>query len=760
MKQSFRTSGLVRFSYHHTMIGSNFSKINKNVLQHHDTFCNVKTLIKNYLFNPLQYFSYRAYNSKNTNRTTAPNFEVLLTENEPPANFAYQHTSDPSTGLIGLNIKSLEDFEVLMRNAHKRCDDLRNSIVKLKEEDCTSKKEYAEKILDMSDEISNQLCLFLDAMEFIRCVDPRTGFRQKADAVHTEFSQYLHKLNTDVVLHQKILSVVKDKSLVETLDQVQERCLRLLQEDMEKHGGVHQQKEEDKTVQLRSYMDTLSYLFSESVSKYNNLESNDMKFIEVNPGDVLFKKGAKYLFKSDDKYYVNPSYYTNLLVNQKDEATRKMIYQAKFSSSETNLSILDELLTARDAFAKELSYPSYAHWFLHDQCARTPENVIKFLTDLSKSIKPKVEQELKILREIKKSDDIYEWDLYHLRSIAIQRIESPSVFVSDYFPLHKVMEGIYNICLSLFGVHLEPMKLSPDESYHSSVRKLAVVHETEGLLGYIYLDLFSRESKNVEAANFSIRCGKTTINQKPVTALVCNIDPTVVDNFSADRVYLLSHSEVTTIFHELGHSLHVIFGQTPYQNLSGTRTSIDFVETPSQFMEHFAWDYRVLQTFARHYKTDEPLPLSQFEYLKKRKQMFTGLDVEEQIMFGLMDITFHSGWPIIDPVTRTKKSTSQVFAELKQKYASIPCCEGTSYPGQFIHFSNYGAGYYSYLYSKVFADHMWYKFYHPLENPLNREAGEKFRKEALCGGSKDPTLIVRDMLGEEPNPSYFLKQFD
>ncbi|EFC40768.1 predicted protein [Naegleria gruberi] len=718
---------------------------------------NTTTLKNILLINSINNNNCRTFKSQKKD-PTIPNFELLLTEKNQPNNFPYKHISDESTGLIGLDIQKLTDFDKLMDKAHQNCDNLRNAIINLTEEECSSKKDFAEKILDMSDEISNQLCLFLDAMEFIRCVDPRNPFRQKADTVHSKFSQYLHKLNTDSLLHQKIASVVKDKSFAEYLNPLQQRCLRLLQEDMEKHGGVHQQKEEAKTVELRSYMDSLAYLFSESVSKFNNLETKDAVLVEVKQGEPLYN--SKYIFSYEGKQFVRPSYYNQILVSLKDEDTRKKIYHAKYSSSETNLSILDELLQVRDTYAKDMGYPSYSHWFLHDQCARNPENVHKFLTDLAQSIRPKVEQEIDVMRAIKKSDDIYPWDYHLLRSIATQKVEPFSVSVSDYFPLHKVMEGIYSICYSLFGIRLEPVKMTDSETYHPSIRKLSVIHETEGFLGTIYLDLFSRQSKNVEAANFSIRCGKTTIDQKPVTALVCNIDPTVVDNFSAERVYLLSHSEVITIFHELGHSLHIIFGQTPYQNLSGTRTSIDFVETPSQFMEHFAWDYRVLQTFARHYRTDEPLPYSQFEILKKRKQMFTGLDIEEQIMFGLMDITYHSGWPIIDPVTKTKKSIPQVYYDLRKQYSAQPHCEMTSYPGQFIHFSNYGAGYYSYLYSKVFSDHLWYKFYYPLENPLNREAGEKFRKEALCGASKDPTEIVRNMLGEEPNPSYFLKQFD
>ncbi|KAL9648737.1 hypothetical protein ABK040_003674 [Willaertia magna] len=686
-----------------------------------------------------------------------PKFETLLTEDYQPQNFEYNFVADKNTGLVGLELYNLEDFDKLMKNARTKCEDLRNEIVNLKEEDCSSKKEFAEKILNLSDEISNQLCLFLDAMEFIRCIDPRTQFRQKADSVHSEFSLYLHKLNTDVPLHAKMGIVAKDKSLFDLLDPVQQRCIELLYLDMEKHGGVNQQTEEQRIVELRSNMDYLTYSFSESVSKFNRFESNDASLVEMSPKDENFSKNYNYLFKGQNgRYYIYPNYYSNILAFEPNSELRRKVYISKFTSSEKNLQILDDLLTARDNYAKELSYPSYAHWYLNDQCAGNPETVKQFLTNLSKEIKPKVEQELDILRELKKDSTINEWDSFYYRRIAMKQIKPFSVNISEYFPLHKVIEGLYSICEKLFGVKLEPVKLSEHECYHPSVRKLAVVHETEGLLGFIYLDLFSRESKNVDAANFSVRCAKTSIHQLPVTALVCNIDPTIIDD-SKKKVYLLSHSEVTTIFHEMGHALHVIFGQTPYQNLSGTRTSIDFVETPSQFMEHFAWDYRVLQDFARHYKTNEPLPISQFEILKKRREMFLGLDTQEQILFGLMDITFHSGWPIIDPITKRKKTTPEVFNEIKAEYSCIPPTEGTSYPGQFIHFTNYGAGYYSYLYSKVFSDHMWHKFYAPLTYPLNREAGEKFRKEALCGGSKDPKQIVRDMLGEEPNPKYFLK---
>lgn len=296
--------------------------------------------------------------------------------------------------------------------------------------------------------------------------------------------------------------------------------------------------------------------------------------------------------------------------------------------------------------------------------------------------------------------------------------------ISNYFSLGSCLDGLNFLVKNLFGLELTVVPPNPGEVWHSSVRKVQVTHEKEGLIGYIFMDLLTRPRKCGHASTFAIefaRYDPLTNKQLgvPKVALICNL------GFS-NGVPLLSLSGVETLFHEFGHCLSGLLSRTQFHHASGTRAPLDFVETPSTLMEHFAWDHRVVKHFAKHYETGEVLPESVLQNLRQSNHMFEALTTQQQIYFALFDQIIHSN---------PHANLFKLAKELKEEYTNIPYCDNTHWFSSFGHFSQYPAGYYAYLFCHMFSANIWRTCF--LDDPLNRDAGEKYRKEILqYGGAK------------------------
>eukprot|EP00126_Sphaerothecum_destruens_P009976 Sdes_comp20645_c0_seq1m15857 len=185
-----------------------------------------------------------------------------------------------------------------------------------------------------------------------------------------------------------------------------------------------------------------------------------------------------------------------------------------------------------------------------------------------------------------------------------------------------------------------------------------------------------------------------------------------------------------------------MLARTKYHNCSGTRCKMDFVEIPSILMEYFASDPRVLQQFARHYKTGKPIPENLLSIISLQKKMFSAIDLQQQIYLAMLDQTYHGTHPL-------NGSVNQVAADVQNKYTLFPALAGISPQMQFNHLFGYGASYYTYIWSRAFASKIWKELFS--KNPTCRSSGEKYRTQMLSkGGSQDPNVIMEALLGHRP----------
>lgn len=656
-------------------------------------------------------------------------------------------TKELAPGVLQLPIHKPQDFEYMIYNSLHKCNTLRDNIVATK----VKGTEQAKFVINGFDEISNELCLLLDAMEFLRNNHSDENMRVAANDVLLSFSEYLHTLNTDVALHLKIAEICNNEEMFANLEETYQQCAKALKKDMEKHGGVHNIKDNSKKermVQLNSAVDALISDFmqysGETNPKLNELQVPiTLKDKVPNNVDIVWKKTHG---------VVAPQHYGAIYSSAKDSDLRRQAFILKYTAHDKALKALDELVKTRQELAHELGFPSYAEIVTRENMIESEANIVSLLTGVAEKIKPKVAAEMELIRQEKikheNDDKVYAWDISYYRSKIEDQLKLNDGAL-QYLALDDCVHAIQQLCKQVFGIAFEPVAMPREETWHPSVKKYMVHHDKNGLLGTMYLDLYQRPEKNHQAANYTIRCAKVKTNQKPVTVLSCGFHTII-----SGRCHI-RHSEFETLLHEMGHALHVLTGQTDWQNLAGTRSAIDFVEMPSQLMENYAWNYDFLRQFAKHYRTGEPLPMQVLATLKRSDQFFSGLELQEQLLLSLYDVLLYGKRD-----TETKNmSAVELYKFTRNKYHSTPFVEGTSYPGQFQHLTNYAGAYYSYLYCHMFSAHIWNK--HFGSNPFSRTTGDRFLTQVLQpGGSRDPKLIRKDILdNEEINPIYLFKEY-
>ncbi|KAL0480094.1 hypothetical protein AKO1_007287 [Acrasis kona] len=601
------------------------------------------------------------------------------------------------------------------------------------------------------DNMSNALCLFLDGMEVIRNLHPNERLRDAATEAYGSFGAIMHTLNCDKELYDYAKQILSHQETFDQLSPIEQRNIRIQVESMEKHGGIaNEDLRSERVVQLCSLIDQLNYTYVDSVENEKSSSDNHVQ-VTKEQARIITRVEPRLIKLNANGFVINQDQYAQALHYVPDEQLRRSIYVAKNTTGPKILDALHSLIEARHLLAKEFKYPSFAHIVLKDQCVVTPDAAWNFLVKMCEAILPKVQSEMEMLLQKKRSETneqdvkIHAWDLqYYMGLIKEEMFSADHIHVNDYFSISNCFDGMFLVAKELFGINFVQNKMTATEMWHPSVKKYNVYDEDGSFLGVIYFDLFSRKGKTSVSANFTVKNAKTTINQTPITILVCNFS-----NHAS-----LAHHQVLTLFHEFGHSLHVLFAQTPFQSSSGTRVSVDFAEAPSQFMEFFACDKRVLKKFAFHKTTGEPIPDYVVDHINQQKNLFIGLEYMSTIQHSMLDLVSYSGDHFI-PYRRDGLTTTDVSKILHDRYHVVPFVDGTSAHGRFTHFSSYGACYYSYRYCEVFARHLWHKYF--IMDPLSKEAGRIYRYEVLSHGAcKDSNNIVLDVLGEHPDPKYVL----
>uniref|UniRef100_A0A2H8TY01 Mitochondrial intermediate peptidase n=2 Tax=Melanaphis sacchari TaxID=742174 RepID=A0A2H8TY01_9HEMI len=368
---------------------------------------------------------------------------------------------------------------------------------------------------------------------------------------------------------------------------------------------------------------------------------------------------------------------------------------------------------------------------------------MEFLNILNTELRIRSVFDYKTMKRANNNDIVSPWDVQYLTNkIKQNHLKYAMIDYASYFSLGDCMEGLNMIFNSLYNINLVFEDIKPGEGWAEQIYKLAVTHNTEGLLGYIYCDFFERTGKLHNDSHYVVRGGRLLPDnsyQTPIVVVMLNV--VWRENYGP---VLLHPGSVENLFHEFGHAIHSMLGRTRYQHVNGTRCATDLAEFPSVLMEYYATQPQVIKQYAKHFKTRQPMPDDMLKKLCTSKYLFAASEMQLQLFYSVLDQYYHTQAP-------QSLSTTDSLAKLQVEYYGLPYVKNTAWQLHFSHFVGYGAKYYSYLVSKALAAHTWHSF---LSNdPLNRIQGERLRTECLqYGGGKPARKLVSDYLRTPVTP--------
>jgi mitochondrial intermediate peptidase len=636
------------------------------------------------------------------------------------------------------------------------------------------------------DRISDLLCRVIDLADFVRSNHRDRRFQLVATEAYAAMFEYMNKLNTATALSNQLEEAGSIPEVYNSWTEEERRAYQIFLQDFNRSAGLPAAAQ-DEFVQLTN---AIAKVGSDFVDSFHPAK-NTLRF----PSSRL--KGVNPLFIRNNSSFGVATIATTgdeahtVMTRADDPEVRRDLFVASRTASRSSLKLLEAMLDYRTHLASLCGFDSFGQMALQDKMAKTPEAVSQFLQALRADNQPKVDAELEELLDLKRADalgasfpeHLDPWDKAFYSTRLNESIRSQfrhPIELSEYFSVGTVFQGLSRLFTRIYGVRFVPQELLPGEGWHDEVRKLHVADDSTGrVLAVVYCDLFYRDGKNPGAAHFTLRCSRTIlpdeiaeyaaedgldndpisaasdglatwldpntniVHQLPTIALVCDFRPPVRSSSSSSAPACLQPSEVQTLFHEMGHAVHSIFGQTSLQNVTGTRCATDLAELPSTLTERFAFSPLVLPLWARHWSTNEPLPQ---ELVRQRLRMDargTALETENQILMATVDQALHS------KRVGSTVSAAEAFAKINAS-ASLPDPPGTSWYGLLAHLYGYGASYYSYLFSRALAGRVWKVVFDNGAKALDRDAGERVKNELLrFGGARDPWKCVASVLRDE-----------
>jgi oligopeptidase A len=421
-----------------------------------------------------------------------------------------------------------------------------------------------------------------------------------------------------------------------------------------------------------------------------------------------------------------------------------------------NSLLMEQILSLRHEQAKLLGFNNYADLSLATKMAKKPEDVVRFLEDLANKSWRQARHDLIELqdyaRDVHAFTGIEPWDVaYYAEKMRQHRYQLSQEEIKSYFPINRVLSGLFTIVQRLFGMVVT--EVQGVDVWHSDVRFFAIHDSTGALRGQFYLDLYARDNKRGGAWMDDCVGRKKTGDtlQTPVAYLTCNFTPPM-----AELPALLTHDDVTTLFHEFGHGLHHLLTQVDYLGVSGINgVEWDAVELPSQFMENWCWDKEALALLSAHYQTGESLPEHLLSNLLAAKNFQAGMVMLRQIEFSLFDFRIHREYEY-DPARGSRMY--EILDQVRKQVAVLPAPKFNRFPHSFSHIfaGGYAAGYYSYKWAEVLSSDAFSLFE---ENGIFDSAtGQSFLNHILeQGGSAGAMELFSRFRGREPSIDALLR---
>ncbi|MCF7911077.1 MAG: M3 family metallopeptidase [Candidatus Cloacimonetes bacterium] len=587
-------------------------------------------------------------------------------------------------------------------------------------------------------------------------------FKQLAQEIAPKLSLFSSKMISDPILFERVKSVYERRETIGLTSQ-QRRLVEKQYRGFIRNGALLSDEDKQKLQEIDVELSQLGPKFGQNVLGATNAWEKHVIDAEAVAGipENALKAAA---FRARQKGY-KEGWLFNLQIPSvlpvltycSNRALRKDVNSAyssrAYKDDFDNQEILKRISCLRYKRAELLGYKSHAEIVLEERMAQTPETVMSFLDRLyDASIEP-AKMELAEMhafaRELDGIEKMKPWDLiYYAEKLKQLKFDYNAEELRPYFKMENVVSGIFKVAEKLYGIRFNSVDDVP--RYHEDVQVFEVTEADESYIGLLYLDLFPRETKRGGAwmTTFQTQGYSYGKDRQPHVSIVTNFTPSTEDTPS-----LLSLDEVTTLFHEFGHSLHGLLSNVNEAALASPNVYWDFVELPSQIMENWATEKETLALFAYHYETGELIPDDLIEKVKKSKSFNAGSNSLRQIGLSLLDMAWHNGntCDIEDVYTYEKKAIA--------KTSLLPPLAGRNTSCSYSHVfaGGYSSGYYSYKWAEVLEADAFQLF---LEKGIfDSDTAAAFRKNVLAAGNtEEPMDLFVKFRGRKPDPDALLKR--
>ncbi|HKL36478.1 MAG TPA: M3 family metallopeptidase [Salegentibacter sp.] len=589
---------------------------------------------------------------------------------------------------------------------------------------------------------------------------------EEIQQIAQEVSPLLSEFRNDIILNkalfEKVKSVYNKKDQLD-LNTEQKTLLDRKYKAFSRNGANLPIEKQNELRDIDKKLSKLSLDFGQNVLAETNkfelhlTDENDLKglpesFKEEAAQVAASKKKEGWIFTLE-----YPSYLPFMKYAENRELRKKMALA--FGSKGFHGDELDnqenvlQIAKLRYQRAQLLGYKTHAHFVLEERMAETPEKVNSFLEEILEKAKPAAEREFKELENFAKDldgiDQLQKWDAaFYSEKLKQKLFDLDDEKLKPYFKLENVIEGVFTVAQKLYGLSFK--EVFDVDKYHEDVKTYQVLDENNKEMALFYADFHPRPGKRDGAwmTGYKSQYKKDGEEERPHISIVCNFTKP-----SKTQPSLLTFNEVTTLFHEFGHALHGMLGDTEYPSLSGANVYWDFVELPSQLLENWCYEKEALQLFAKHYETGEVIPMELIQKIKESANFQEGMATVRQLSFGMLDLSWHG----VDPsaITDVKTNEDQAFERTKLFPNVAENCMSTAFSHIFQ--GGYSAGYYSYKWAEVLdAD----TFEYFQQNGIfSREVANKFKTNILSQGSTDhPMTLYKKFRGKEPKPDALLKR--
>ncbi|WP_058367865.1 M3 family metallopeptidase [Psychrobacter sp. ENNN9_III] len=681
-------------------------------------------------------------------------------------------TIDPNLHLIDFDATDPIDLQIKVTDAIKQGNDFLDKVAASadKESNTINAKQALSDII-MFDHINLALDRSWGVLSHLNSVMSNDEIRH----VHHELLPKLSAYGTRVGQHQPLFNryqaIADDKEFFATLEPARARAIELALQSFELSGVALPKDKQEKFADIQSTLSTLSATFSDHILDATQafvlpLQQEQLAGLTTSGLALLADAGEQYKSRElangtrtqaeidalPTPYYVatlNIPVYLAVTTHADDRKLRETLYRAYVTrasefdqhtnakgESLNNADIMSQILQLREQKAQLLGFENYAEISLSTKMADSVAEVETFLRNLATKATPTAKQDLAQLQECARDYNITElqpWDsAYIAEKVKQDKFSLSQEEIRPYFPLPKVIDGLFAIVERLYGITVQEHSESISR-WHEDVRFYQLFDADDNLLGGFYFDLFARSGKRGGAwmSGFQSRYSnkEQAYQQLPVCFMVGNFTPALDGQPS-----LLTHDEVLTLFHEFGHGLHHLLTQVTVGDVAGVNgVEWDAVELPSQFMENWAWESDGIALISSHVETGEPLPKDKLDALLAAKNFQSGMQTLRQIEFALFDLLIHAHTPALDYA-----GILATLQAVRDDIAIMGTPDYNRFANGFSHIfaGGYAAGYYSYKWAELLSADAFSKFEEDgIFNPIT---GKAFRETILSVGGSLP----------------------